>query len=97
MTGSRRRLRAAAPMLLGGLARAAKAADACADLDALPAVQKNLRKSLEFKVDSGDPKKRCGLCAFYTAAAGDCGKCQLFSNGPVGAGSICKSFALKKA
>lgn len=91
-------LAAAAPLLLlGAFGTGARAQDvaACVNLDALPASQKSMRRSLGFKPQSADPKKRCGTCAFFTAAAGACGKCQLLSGGAVAATSVCDNWAAK--
>ena len=90
-------LAAASPLILLGLASASKAADpaACFDLDTLPASQQSLRRSLNFKPQSPDPKKHCGICAFFTAADGGCGKCALLSGGPVSFNSVCDSWAAK--
>lgn len=77
------------------LATSARAADACFDPDTLPASQKSMRRTLGYQLHSSDPKKRCGLCAFFTAAAGDCGKCALLNGGPVVTGSVCNSWAPK--
>ncbi|CAN7274475.1 high-potential iron-sulfur protein [Phenylobacterium sp. LjRoot225] len=88
------RLALAAP--LAGYAMAASAADAtCVDPDALTSSQKSMRASLGFKLVSEDPKRRCGGCAFYTAAQGACGKCALL-NGPVPADGHCDSWAARK-
>ena len=76
------------------LAGRAAAAGACVDLDALPSGQKSMRQALNFKLASDD-SRRCGACAFYTAAEGDCGKCQIF-NGPVPAQGRCDSWAAHK-
>ena len=92
---SRRRLLAlalVAPAVL--LASAATADPVCVDLDALPASQKSLRKSVGFQLASDDPKQVCRACNFYTAGEGDCGRCTLLS-GPVPAGGRCDSWAKK--
>jgi hypothetical protein len=68
---------------------------ACVDLNALPANQKAARQALHFKLVSDDPKKRCGGCAFYTAARGDCGDCQIV-NGPLPAQGRCDSWSARK-
>lgn len=90
-------LAAGAPLLLAGLATAGHAEDVpvCVNLDTLPASQKSMRRSLGFKLQSPDPNKHCGLCAFFTGAAGGCGKCQLLSGGAVAAASVCDSWAAK--
>lgn len=77
------------------LAWPAAAADVCVDLDALPSGQKSLRQSVNFKLVSDDPARHCSGCAFYTAAQGDCGKCQIL-NGPVPAQGRCDSWAARK-
>ena len=91
-------LAAGAPLLLAGLATAGRAEDApaiCVNLDTLPASQKSMRRSLGFKLQSPDPKKHCGICAFFTGVAGGCGKCQLLSGGAVAATGVCDSWAAK--
>ncbi len=84
----------AAPLLWAGAASAREVA-ACVDLDALPAGQKSMRRSLGFKLETTDPRKRCGTCAFFTPGAGACGKCQLLSGGAVAATSICDNWTGK--
>ena len=76
-----------------GLAASAQAA--CVNPDALPSSQKSMRSSLGFQMVSDDAKRRCGGCAFYTAADGACGKCALLSNGAVPAEGRCDSWAAK--
>lgn len=76
-----------------GLANAAGAAE-CADPASLSAAQKSMRKSLGFRT-STDAAKRCGLCAFFTAAQPGCGKCALLSGGIVPAEGVCDSWAKK--
>lgn len=92
-------LAAVAPLVLLGLgARAAGAAapapaPACYDPNALPAAQKSMRRTLNFKAESTDPKKKCGLCSFYKPPTANCGKCDLLTGGAVAAASVCDSFA----
>ena len=71
------------------------AAEACYDTATLQDL--SLRRSLNFKDPSPDPKRRCGLCAFFTPASpsGACGKCMLLSGGPVSALSVCDNWAAK--
>jgi len=88
-------LAAAGPLLLAAAKAQAQDVAACVNLDALPASQKSMRRSLGFKALSSDPKKRCGTCAFFTAPAGACGKCQLLSGGAVAAASVCDNWAGK--
>ncbi|NML05816.1 twin-arginine translocation signal domain-containing protein [Sphingomonas sp. G-3-2-10] len=89
-------LAAAAPVaMLLGAGAAAQGAAPCVNPDTLPASQKNRRRSLNFVAQSPDPKKSCGKCAFFTGAAGGCGKCQMLSGGIVSAASVCDSFAPK--
>lgn len=68
---------------------------ACADPASLPLTQKNRRRGLGYVEPSADPKKRCGLCAFFTPGQGDCGTCQMLSGGAVSAQAVCNSFAPK--
>lgn len=86
-------LLALAPLGMALFADAAGAAT-CVSPDALSAAQKSMRKSLGFK-PSVDPKKACGACAFFTAAANGCGKCALLSGGVVPADGVCDSWAAK--
>ena len=90
------RLAVAAPLLVATTKARAQDAAACVNLDALPASQKSMRRSLGFKAQSTDPKKRCGTCAFFTAAAAGCGKCQLLSGGAVAQASVCDNWAGKR-
>jgi len=89
-------LRLALGVPAAAFATAAAAEGACVNLDALPSGQKAMRSSLGFKAVSEDPKRRCGGCAFYTAAEGACGKCALLSGGPVPAEGRCDSWAARK-
>ncbi|MET0588651.1 MAG: high-potential iron-sulfur protein [Novosphingobium sp.] len=70
---------------------------ACYDPAALPLSQKNRRRSLGYIDASADPKKHCGVCAFFAAGQGSCGTCQLLTGGPVNSGGVCNSFAPKAA
>ena len=88
-------LAAAAPFAALSAARAMAEAPACFNPEGLPMAQKSMRRSLGFVANSPDPNKRCDHCAFYKASAAGCGTCQLLSGGPVGAGSVCASFAAK--
>jgi hypothetical protein len=77
------------------LAGAAAAAEgACVDLDALTSGQRSMRETLNFKLQSDDAR-HCGACAFFTAADGGCGNCQILG-GPVPATGRCDSWAQKK-
>lgn len=81
-----------APLML--LAGGAAAADiVCYDAASLSLTQKNLRRSVGFAETSTDPKRHCGLCAFFTASKGICGTCQIMSGSPVTAAGVCTSFA----
>lgn len=97
MDGTRRRFLALAGLAPLGLAAipGARAGDtaACYDPNALPLSQKSRRRSLGYVEASADPAKTCGGCAFYTAAQGNCGTCQLLTGGPVNAVAVCTSFA----
>lgn len=57
----------------------------------------SMRKALEYASPSKTPGKTCVGCAFYaaTAAAPNCGKCQLLSGGPVSGAAVCTSWAPK--
>ena len=73
-----------------------RAADAvCYDPASLSSSDASLRQSLGFMLVSKDPKRHCGLCAFFAATQGGCGTCQLLSGGPTTANSVCNSFAAK--
>ncbi len=88
-------LAVAAPFAAVAAGRAMAETPACYDPVNLPLSQQSMRRSLGFVAVSTDPKKRCDLCAFFKAGAAGCGTCQLLSGGPVGAGSVCTSFAAK--
>jgi hypothetical protein len=90
-------LAAVSPLVVLGLAsRPAWAqAPACFDVTKLPMSQRSIRTSLGFKMQATDPAKTCGTCSFYTPGTGDCGKCQIFDNGPTTANSTCMSWAKK--
>lgn len=89
------RLAVAAPAVLCACGMAIHAAHAatCFDPEMLPASQKNMRRTLGFVAISADPAKSCSRCAFFTATATDCGKCQLLTGGPVTATGVCRSWA----
>lgn len=90
-------LAAASPLLLLGLASRPAAAQTavCYDPTKLPMSQRSFRNSLGFKVQATDPNKKCLNCVFFTPGTGDCGKCQIFDNGPTTANSTCNSWAKK--
>lgn len=99
---SRRNLLAAAALAPLGIfaARASHAAEAaaCYDPAALSLSQRNRRRSLGYAEVSGDAKKTCAGCDFFTASAqSGCGTCQLLTGGAVNAGAVCNSFAAKAA
>lgn len=86
----------AAASLIGGEALAQAASSACYDPAKLPFTQKSRRRALGYVDASNDAARRCGLCAFFTAAAATgCGTCQMLSGGPVDAAGLCNSFAAK--
>ncbi len=99
MNRARRRMfcaAAAAPaLLMFGRTVPAASASACFDLNSLPADEQSLRASIGFKAQATDGTKRCGTCTFFTASAGDCGKCTLLSGGAVATSSVCDSWAAK--
>ena len=70
---------------------------ACYDPAALPLSQKNRRRSVGFTETSNDAKRRCGICAYFTAGQGNCGTCMILSGGPVNSGAFCTSFASRAA
>lgn len=94
-TISRRKLIAVLAMAPAAVLATRAQAAACYDPASLPAAQRNMRRSLGFVDTAPDARKRCGLCAFFTSASGDCGKCQLLSGGPVPATGHCDSWAAK--
>lgn len=70
-------------------------AQTCVD-PKLAAATQGMRQALNYKDPSADPKKRCGLCAFFTAATpAACGKCAMLSGGPVSASAVCDSWTAK--
>ena len=80
--------------MASGLALSGTAVAACFDMTKLP--DAGMRKTLNFKPVSTDPKKSCSGCAFFTRTGqSDCGKCVLLSGGPVAAESVCDSWAAK--
>lgn len=83
----------AAVGFMAGGARAQAPAASCFDPATLSLSQKTRRRSLSYTSPAPDPKRRCGLCAFFTAGEGECGTCQILSGGPVDAGAVCTSFA----
>ena len=71
-------------------------AQACFDPAQLSIGDLSLRRSLNFQDHSADAKRRCGLCAFFTAAnPAACGRCAILSGGAVDAFSVCDSWAGK--
>ena len=87
-------------MLLASLPLAAwrvspsAAEDSCADIENLPRSESGLRAALGFELHTTG-EQRCAGCAFFTADADDsgCGRCSLFSGGPVYTDSVCNSWA----
>ena len=75
--------------------RAAAQGAACADPAELSLAQRSQRRALNYIEPAPDPKRHCGICAFFAATAGGCGSCQLMSGGPVSASGVCNSFAAK--
>lgn len=89
-------LAAAVPAaLVFGAAASAASPAVCYDPNTLPLSQKSRRRSLGYVDVSPEPAKKCGGCAFFTATQPGCGKCALFSGGPVNASGYCRSFAPK--
>jgi hypothetical protein len=86
-----------APLVLGAAAavQAQSPAARCIDPSQQSAADEQLRAALNFQELSKDANRRCSLCAFFTGTSAACGTCQMLSNGPVGAGSVCASFAPK--
>jgi hypothetical protein len=78
-----------AALTVGGVAEAA----VCYDPDTLLPGQKSRRRALGYVDQSPNPPRRCGACVFFTATQPGCGKCALFSGGPVAAAGVCRSFA----
>lgn len=91
---SRRKLLVLAASAPLGLlfASAASAQESACDAG-LSLVQKKRRRGLGYVDPASDPKRRCGACAFFTAAAGGCGACQMLSGGSVSQNAVCNSFA----
>ena len=90
-------LAACTPLALAAIASAASAqtAQVCVNLDTLSLSQKGMRRSIGFKVQSTDPKKQCGGCAFFKGTTGACGTCQLLTGGAVFTTSVCDNWAAK--
>ncbi|HEX7857557.1 MAG TPA: high-potential iron-sulfur protein [Sphingobium sp.] len=97
MESSRRRFLGLMGLAPVGLfaASSAVAAGSCYDPATLPLSEKNRRRSVEFVEKSDDTKRRCGLCAYFTAVQGECGTCQILGGGPVTVNGVCNSFAAK--
>ena len=90
---STRRIFVAAAVLapLAALAGPATAADARCGGE-LPLSQKNRRRALSYVEPSGDAKRRCGLCTYFSAEAGPCGACQMLSGNLVSQDGLCNAF-----
>jgi hypothetical protein len=72
------------------------AAQVCVDLSKLPPGDLSLRRSVNFKTISPNPKRACGGCAFFSAVQStSCGKCAILSGAAVAASSVCDSWAPK--
>jgi hypothetical protein len=52
-------------------------------------------EALQYVHVSQKPDQKCSGCQFYTPAAGERGKCQLFQQGLVEAGGWCASFVAR--
>jgi hypothetical protein len=98
MKNSRRGFLAMAGLapFVAAAAQTARAQNAvCYDPTKLSLTDRNNRSAVNFLEVSKDPSKRCGLCVFYDAGQGNCGKCKLFNGMPTNAGAVCDSFAAK--
>lgn len=95
MTIDRRRFLNIAVLAGAATTAAATGANAlaavCYDPATLPLSQKNRRRSLGYLETASDPSRRCGGCAFFTAAEEGCGKCAML-NASVNVGASCNSF-----
>jgi len=71
---------------------AADAGTICVDMNQTSS-NKSLRDSLHFTEKFSDPKMACGMCAFFTGAAGAaCGECKIFT-GPTNPAGHCDSWS----
>lgn len=96
MIPTRRRFLAAGAIasLAFGFGPAARAVAPSCGVD-LPLTQKNRRRALGYLEASGDEKRRCRLCAFFSGEDGSCGACQMLSGSLVNANAVCNSFVAK--
>ena len=65
----------------------------CADMDTLTSAEKSVRRSLNYTESSADPERSCSGCDFFTAGAGGCGSCTIFSGGAVNPAGRCDSWS----
>lgn len=78
-------------IMMAGGARAQEAA--CGGAPSLSLL--NRRRALGYVEKTPDPKRACGLCAYFTAGAGGCGACQMLSGAAVSSSAVCNSFVKK--
>lgn len=83
-------------VLFAAPALAATAEPACPDPKNPPPAIAAQRRGLNYVEPSTNPKKRCGLCFWWTATSGGCGKCGLMGGNPTSMNGVCSSFAPRK-
>lgn len=67
----------------------------CADPQTLTTAEQSMRKSLGYVEASPNPQQSCAGCAFFSAATGACGTCNMFNGGSVNAAGHCNSWSAK--
>lgn len=96
MITTRRRLLRAAGLAPVALVAVPALAATCPAPDALTPANAAQRKALNYVDPSAIATKRCGVCFWFAATAGGCGKCGLMGGNPVGVNAVCSSFTPKK-
>jgi len=80
-----------------GESTASKGGTVCANPESLSDSEMGTRQSLGYTEQSPNPEQVCSGCAFYHAASGGCGTCDMFTGGPVNNQGHCQSWNKKSA
>jgi hypothetical protein len=66
----------------------------CADPAQMTSAEASVRRTLNYVEQSADPARVCSGCEFFSAAAGGCGTCEMFSGKAVNPGGHCDSWSV---
>lgn len=82
------------PLALGLAGRAEADQPGCGGT--LSMSQQNRRRALGYVEVSGDEKRRCGLCTYFSGEDAGCGACQMLSGSLVSINAVCNSFVARE-